>query len=55
MAESHPPRVHKTLKLFEDDELREKIVHGGIATGKKRTVQNSYKKFKHTLEDMLEE
>ncbi len=41
------------IKLFENDALREKIVHAGIETGKERTVQNSYKKFKHTLEDMV--
>lgn len=41
------------VKLFENDVLREKIVRAGIETGKSITVENSYKKFRKVLDDMI--
>ena len=42
-------------RLFDDDELRNQIVANGIKTGKEKSVDNSYKKFKSVLEETIKE
>lgn len=36
-------------KLFDDEKLRKQIVEVGIETGKEKSLENSYQKFKKTL------
>ena len=41
--------VANIVKLFEDDELRERIAENGIKTGKERSLEKSAKEFERIL------
>ncbi len=47
--------VENVTKLFEDDELRERIVHEGLKTAEDLTVINAGKEFEKALIDVVNE
>lgn len=40
-------------RLFDDDVLRGKITRAGVATGREKSFEKSYQKFKKVLEDLM--
>lgn len=45
--------VNNIVRLFEDDELREKISENGVKTGKERSLEKSAQKFEKVLLDCI--